>query len=53
MRNLSELPSALLPVLFVTLCVRVGFEAISPVLLPVFALAVITLAVCLWVRLRV
>lgn len=52
MRNFNEVASALLTILFVSLCVRVALEAIHPILLPLFAAAVAVLAIWLWVRLR-
>ncbi len=52
MRNFNELTAVLLPTLFIVLCVRVGLEAIAPVILPLFAVAVAVLAIWLWVRLR-
>ncbi len=50
MKNLSELAAILLPILFVLLCVRVGLEAIGPLLLPLVALAFIALVAWLWMR---
>ena len=53
MRSLNDLAATLLPILFVLLCLRIGFEAIAPAILPLFAVAVIALAIWLWIRLRV
>ena len=53
MRNFDDLTATLLPILFITLCLRVGFEAISPIALPLFILAAVILAAWLWVRLRI
>jgi len=50
MKSISELAALLLPILFVLLCVRVGLEAIGPILLPLSAVAFVALVVWLWLR---
>ena len=50
MKNLNDLAAVLLPVVFVLVCVRIGFEAIGPVLLPLAILALAALIAWVWLN---
>lgn len=50
MKNLNDLAAILLPTVFALVCVRIGFEAIGPVLLPLAILAIAALVAWVWLN---
>jgi len=52
MKSIHELAAVFLPVLFALLCLRIALEAIGPAILPLFAVAVVAVALWLWLQFR-